>query len=157
MCRGPLLGTGLEISQFRDQVIRTIPCSFGRSSLPTGRLQRTAASLGASGLMEGQFTNVHMCITQLTFYAVLVLLASLDSCSRFVSSFASIICPYHPTRAFQNGPLHILANYSLVENQYAWSTVADYVWIDQPVYVRILVNVEVDTTCLLQWNWIQYC
>ncbi|KAF8556411.1 alpha/beta-hydrolase [Imleria badia] len=34
---------------------------------------------------------------------------------------------------FENGPLHVLANYSLVENQYAWSTVADYVWIDQPV------------------------
>ena len=96
--------------------------------------------------MEGRFTNVHMCTTQLMFYAAPVLLASLDSCSRFVSSFASIICPYHPTGAFQNGPLHILANYSLVENQYAWSTVADYVWIDQPVYVRILVNVEVDTT-----------
>ncbi|KAF8550322.1 alpha beta-hydrolase [Imleria badia] len=34
---------------------------------------------------------------------------------------------------FEIGPLRVLANYSLVENQYAWSTVADYVWIDQPV------------------------
>ena len=157
MCRGPLLGTGLEISQFRDQVIRTIPCSFGRSSLPTGRLQRTAASLGASGLMEGQSTNAHVRTTRLIIYAVLVVLASGDSCSRFISDFAGIICSHRLTYPFQNGPLHILANYSLVESQYAWSTVADYVWIDQPVYVRILVNVEVDTTCLLQRNWIQYC
>ncbi|KAF8119525.1 Alpha/Beta hydrolase protein [Boletus edulis] len=34
---------------------------------------------------------------------------------------------------FENGPIHILSNYSVVQNQYAWSTVADYVWIDQPV------------------------
>ncbi|KAF8142101.1 Alpha/Beta hydrolase protein, partial [Boletus edulis] len=33
----------------------------------------------------------------------------------------------------ENGPLHITSNYSVVENEYAWSTVADYVWIDQPV------------------------
>ncbi|KIJ59226.1 hypothetical protein HYDPIDRAFT_118758 [Hydnomerulius pinastri MD-312] len=34
---------------------------------------------------------------------------------------------------FENGPIHISNDYSLFENQYAWSTVADYVWIDQPV------------------------
>ncbi|KAI9568045.1 alpha beta-hydrolase [Boletus coccyginus] len=34
---------------------------------------------------------------------------------------------------FENGPIQILSNYSAAENQYAWSTVADYVWIDQPV------------------------
>ncbi|KAG6377286.1 Alpha/Beta hydrolase protein [Boletus reticuloceps] len=34
---------------------------------------------------------------------------------------------------FENGPIHILSNYSVVQNQYAWSTVADYVWVDQPV------------------------
>ena len=107
--------------------------------------------------MEGQFTNAHVRTTRLIIYAVLVVLASLDSCSRFVEDLAGLICPHRLTHTFQNGPLHILANYSLVENQYAWSTVADYVWIDQPVYVRILVNVEVDTTCLLQRNWIQYC
>jgi hypothetical protein len=38
----------------------------------------------------------------------------------------------------QNGPIHISNNYSLFENHYAWSTIADYVWIDQPVYVVIL-------------------
>ncbi|KAG8220809.1 Alpha/Beta hydrolase protein [Butyriboletus roseoflavus] len=35
----------------------------------------------------------------------------------------------------ENGPIHISNDYSLFENQYAWTTVADYVWIDQPVYV----------------------
>ncbi|KAF8433226.1 alpha/beta-hydrolase [Boletus edulis BED1] len=34
---------------------------------------------------------------------------------------------------FENGPIHILSDYSVVENQYAWSTVSDHVWIDQPV------------------------
>ncbi|KAF8551345.1 alpha/beta-hydrolase, partial [Imleria badia] len=34
---------------------------------------------------------------------------------------------------FENGPIHISNNYSLFENEYAWTTVADYVWIDQPV------------------------
>ncbi|KAG6379588.1 Alpha/Beta hydrolase protein [Boletus reticuloceps] len=33
----------------------------------------------------------------------------------------------------ENGPIHLLSNYSLVQNPYAWSTVADYVWMDQPV------------------------
>ncbi|KAG0699895.1 alpha beta-hydrolase [Suillus ampliporus] len=36
---------------------------------------------------------------------------------------------------FENGPIHVQNNYSLFENQYAWNTVADYVWIDQPVGV----------------------
>ncbi|KIJ20687.1 hypothetical protein PAXINDRAFT_6480 [Paxillus involutus ATCC 200175] len=36
---------------------------------------------------------------------------------------------------FENGPIHISNNYSLFENHYAWSTIADYVWIDQPVGV----------------------
>lgn len=35
----------------------------------------------------------------------------------------------------QNGPIHISSDYSLFENQYAWTNVADYVWVDQPVYV----------------------
>ncbi|KAI9568035.1 hypothetical protein HD554DRAFT_810697 [Boletus coccyginus] len=32
---------------------------------------------------------------------------------------------------FKNGPIQILSNYSAAENQYAWSTVTDHVWIDQ--------------------------
>ncbi|OAX41086.1 alpha/beta-hydrolase [Rhizopogon vinicolor AM-OR11-026] len=36
---------------------------------------------------------------------------------------------------FENGPIHIQNDYSLIENQYGWSAVADYVWIDQPVGV----------------------
>ncbi|KAG1721432.1 Alpha/Beta hydrolase protein [Suillus paluster] len=36
---------------------------------------------------------------------------------------------------FENGPIHVQNNYSLFENQYAWNTIADYVWIDQPVGV----------------------
>lgn len=43
-------------------------------------------------------------------------------------------------RTLQNGPIHLLSNYSLDENQYAWSTVADYVWLDQPVYVGSLLH-----------------
>ncbi|KAF9244678.1 alpha beta-hydrolase [Melanogaster broomeanus] len=34
---------------------------------------------------------------------------------------------------FENGPIQVSNDYSLFENQYAWSTIADYVWIDQPV------------------------
>ncbi|KAN0088673.1 Alpha/Beta hydrolase fold [Tylopilus felleus] len=34
---------------------------------------------------------------------------------------------------FENGPIHISSDYSLFENQYAWTNVADYVWVDQPV------------------------
>ncbi|KAH0834739.1 Alpha/Beta hydrolase protein [Lanmaoa asiatica] len=33
----------------------------------------------------------------------------------------------------QSGPIQLFSNYSAFENQYAWTTVADYVWIDQPV------------------------
>lgn len=34
---------------------------------------------------------------------------------------------------FENGPIHITSNYSLVSNQFAWSNLADTIWIDQPV------------------------
>ncbi|KAG1831383.1 Alpha/Beta hydrolase protein [Suillus variegatus] len=34
---------------------------------------------------------------------------------------------------FENGPINVQNDYSLLENHYAWNTVADYVWIDQPV------------------------
>ncbi|KAG2747251.1 alpha/beta-hydrolase [Suillus brevipes Sb2] len=36
---------------------------------------------------------------------------------------------------FENGPINVQNDYSLIESQYTWSTVADYVWIDQPVGV----------------------
>jgi len=39
----------------------------------------------------------------------------------------------------QNGPIYIQNDYSVSENQYSWTKVADYVWIDQPVYVHHLV------------------
>ncbi|KAI0791967.1 Alpha/Beta hydrolase protein [Abortiporus biennis] len=34
---------------------------------------------------------------------------------------------------FENGPIHIAPDYTVVENGFAWSQLADYVWIDQPV------------------------
>ncbi|KAN0088900.1 Alpha/Beta hydrolase fold [Tylopilus felleus] len=34
---------------------------------------------------------------------------------------------------YVNGPIRILGNYSVVENPYAWTNVADHVWLDQPV------------------------
>ncbi|KAH7885867.1 alpha beta-hydrolase [Phlebopus sp. FC_14] len=34
---------------------------------------------------------------------------------------------------FENGPIQIRDDYSLAENEYAWTNVADFVWIDQPV------------------------
>ena len=56
----------------------------------------------------------------------------------------------------QNGPIHLLSNYSLVENQYAWSNVADYVWLDQPVYVHPDLLQQFIHTFVPQRNWIQY-
>jgi len=91
------------------------------------------------------------------FSAVRVFLASLDSCSRSVWAFpARILVIVLLTHAPQNGPIQILSNYSAIENQYAWSTVADYVWIDQPVYVDPHLH-DVLFTRLCQRNWVQYC
>ncbi|KAJ3554315.1 hypothetical protein NM688_g3174 [Phlebia brevispora] len=36
---------------------------------------------------------------------------------------------------FENGPIHVAANYSLYSNPYGWDNLADYVWVDQPVGV----------------------
>jgi carboxypeptidase D len=33
----------------------------------------------------------------------------------------------------KNGPIQVQNDYSALENEYAWTSVADYVWIDQPV------------------------
>lgn len=35
---------------------------------------------------------------------------------------------------FQNGPIHIRPDFSAVSNNVSWDHLADYVWIDQPVY-----------------------
>ena len=53
----------------------------------------------------------------------------------------------------QNGPIHISSNGSLFENPYAWTTVADYVWIDQPVYVAFIFALA-GLTDMSQWDWI---
>ncbi|GJE98044.1 serine carboxypeptidase-like protein [Phanerochaete sordida] len=34
---------------------------------------------------------------------------------------------------FENGPLHIREDYTIFSNNLSWHTLADYVWIDQPV------------------------
>ncbi|KAH9930296.1 Alpha/Beta hydrolase protein [Fomitopsis serialis] len=36
---------------------------------------------------------------------------------------------------FENGPIHIAPDYSAYQNEYGWNTLADYIWIDQPVGV----------------------
>ncbi|TDL15662.1 alpha/beta-hydrolase [Rickenella mellea] len=33
----------------------------------------------------------------------------------------------------ENGPLHVTNTYSIVQNNFSWSNLADYIWIDQPV------------------------
>ncbi|EIN06504.1 alpha/beta-hydrolase [Punctularia strigosozonata HHB-11173 SS5] len=33
----------------------------------------------------------------------------------------------------ENGPLHVTADYSIVENKYSWDKLADAIWVDQPV------------------------
>jgi len=35
----------------------------------------------------------------------------------------------------QNGPIQIQGDYSASPNKYSWDKLADYFWIDQPVYV----------------------
>lgn len=57
----------------------------------------------------------------------------------------------------QNGPIRISNNYSLFENQYAWTTIGDMVWIDQPVYVAVLTFAMAGLTDVSQWVWFQYC
>jgi len=33
----------------------------------------------------------------------------------------------------QNGPIHVTNDYSIVQNNFSWDGLADYIWIDQPV------------------------
>ena len=47
----------------------------------------------------------------------------------------SVICVWYEWG--QNGPLHVADNHSLYSNNFSWDKLADYVWIDQPVYVTI--------------------
>jgi len=90
------------------------------------------------------------------FSAVRGLLASPDSCSRWGLVFFDVIPAIAAlTHEPQNGPIQILSNYSAVENQYAWSTVADYVWIDQPVYVDLHLHDDLFTRWY-QRNWFQH-
>ncbi|KAH9951151.1 alpha/beta-hydrolase [Amylocystis lapponica] len=34
---------------------------------------------------------------------------------------------------YENGPIHIAPDYSAYQNNYSWNSLADYIWIDQPV------------------------
>ncbi|KIJ35084.1 hypothetical protein M422DRAFT_233049 [Sphaerobolus stellatus SS14] len=36
---------------------------------------------------------------------------------------------------FENGPIHVANNLSLVKNEFGWNTLADTIWVDQPVGV----------------------
>ena len=40
---------------------------------------------------------------------------------------------------YQNGPIHVASDYSAFPNKYGWNELADYIWIDQPVYVFLLL------------------
>jgi hypothetical protein len=35
----------------------------------------------------------------------------------------------------KNGPIHVAGDYSIHPNNYSWDKLADYIWLDQPVYV----------------------
>ena len=38
----------------------------------------------------------------------------------------------------ENGPIQVVpGKESLEQNQYAWSDLIDYIWVDQPVYVTV--------------------
>lgn len=37
----------------------------------------------------------------------------------------------------ENGPLHVAADGSMIPNQFSWDKLVDYIWVDQPVYVKI--------------------
>jgi hypothetical protein len=57
----------------------------------------------------------------------------------------------------ENGPIHVLEDGSIVENQFSWDKLVDYVFIDQPVYVmRYIINAHVDTYDVAQRNRIFY-
>jgi hypothetical protein len=51
----------------------------------------------------------------------------------FLSFFLSALNDTNIDIARKNGPIHVQNDYSAFENEYAWTSVADYVWIDQPV------------------------
>jgi len=36
---------------------------------------------------------------------------------------------------FQNGPIQVTSDYSIVSNEHSWDKLADYIWVDQPVWV----------------------
>jgi carboxypeptidase D len=43
----------------------------------------------------------------------------------------------------ENGPIRVAPGHKLINNPYAWSQLADYFWVDQPVYVPLgLVSIS---------------
>jgi carboxypeptidase D len=43
----------------------------------------------------------------------------------------------------ENGPIQVEVNQQLTSNPYAWSQLADYFWIDQPVCVEVWRQVAI--------------
>lgn len=46
----------------------------------------------------------------------------------------------------QNGPIHVLSNGSWVLNPFSWNTVADTIWIDQPVGAHFALDFGLSLT-----------
>ena len=91
----------------------------------------------------------------------------------WLGSFSRYVFPVQPSSSFtsahsqkQNGPLHIANDYSVYSNNYSWDKLADWIWVDQPVYVvhqpyyPPVMNLHNDDQRRRFWNcargWLRY-
>lgn len=51
--------------------------------------------------------------------------------SRYALSDSAALAP---TLSTQNGPIQITPQYAATANKYSWDKLADFIWVDQPVY-----------------------
>jgi hypothetical protein len=93
-------------------------------------------SRGVSGSTEGTHDLHDLCKLSDCFHLApaLALPACWDCCSRYLSCFSRATVSAL-NDSLQNGPIRIATDYSAYANQYSWNHLADYFWLDQPVYV----------------------
>lgn len=118
------------------------PCSFGhlsakvRTAVPLPSLQTVATPThGSSGSKEGK---LHILVEGNTVYEPRPpskpwILQHARIIHRGASFATSVDLDSPPDVCPQNGPIEVMSNGSWIMNPFGWHTLADTIWIDQPV------------------------
>lgn len=140
MLHGFSRGIGQGILLLTEPVTPTILCFFGHSKkrmvLWLPEQMRDLTNHGAYGLMGQLHKSLSYCSCIYCLYSGPGS-SSLYGLILEVRIVLWFCIHWHRHLHVKNGPIHVAGDYSISANNYSWDKLADYIWLDQPVYVFI--------------------